>query len=233
NNDWSLNIDLLLDAVHGTGVYSSEGEASGVIFANPNAPTSLALNRIQIQGLLEKYPKNKVLVLDEAYVDFASESAVPLLNTYKNLVIVRTFSKSLSFAGMRLGYLVASKDITSKILTVKNSFNHFPVDILAEHAGKKVCSEVAYYIGITKKITKTREWFRSLLCKKGWSILASQTNFLLCKKSGLNGKYVYEAIKKEGFLVRYFDSAGIEKYVRISIGTQKQMEKLAKFMLEL
>ncbi|OJF76787.1 MAG: histidinol phosphate aminotransferase [Treponema sp. CETP13] len=230
NNDWSLNIDLLLDAVNGTGLYSDKGESSGLIFANPNAPTSLALTRQQVRNILDKYPRDKVLVIDEAYVDFGQESVLSLVNDYKNLVVIRTFSKSLCFAGMRLGYLVADKDVTSRIFTVKNSFNHFPVDVLAATAGVAACKNITYYVSITQQITKTREWFIHSLRKENWIIPDSQTNFVLCKKSGLQGDFIYQKIKEHGILVRYFATPGINDCVRVSIGTQEQMEKLANIM---
>lgn len=233
NDDWSLNIEVLLDAVNGTGAYSSKGESSGLIFANPNAPTSLALSRKQVKNLLDNYPKDKVLIVDEAYVDFAEESVLPLVHEYKNLVVIRTFSKSLCFAGMRLGYLVANPEVTGHIFTVKNSFNHFPVDVLTAVAGKAACKETNYYIDITQKITKTREWFCDSLRKNGWNIPLSQTNFVLCKKTGLTGESIYQKIRNAGILVRYFAIPKIDDCVRISIGTQDQMEKLADLMKSL
>jgi len=233
NSDWSLNVDALLDAVNGTGEYAKKGESSGLIFANPNAPTSLALSKKEVELLLTRYPKNKVLVIDEAYVDFAKESVLSLVHKYKNLVVTRTFSKSLCFAGMRLGYLVANKEVTDRIFTVKNSFNHFPVDVLAQVAGKFACKETSYYTEITQKITNTRDWFCSILRKNGWVIPESQTNFVLCKKTGLSGESIYTTIKNKGILVRYFAMSGIEDCVRISIGTQKQMEILANIMIKL
>jgi histidinol-phosphate aminotransferase len=233
NSDWSLKVDVLLDAVNGTGEYAQKGESSGLIFANPNAPTSLALSKKEIKMLLDIYPKDKVLVIDEAYVDFAEESVVSLIHKYKNLVVTRTFSKSLCFAGMRIGYLIANKEITNRIFTVKNSFNHFPIDVLAETAGKAACEETEYYKTITKQITQTRDWFSTVLRTNGWIIPKSQTNFVLCKKNGLMGESIYRTIKNEGILVRYFAMPGIEDCVRISIGTQKQMEKLANIMIKL
>lgn len=218
NSDWTLDTEKM--------VKLAVENDSGTIFANPNAPTSLGLKRDQIRAMIEKAPEDRVFVVDEAYVDFGGESCIPLLKDFKNLVIVRTFSKSLCGAGLRSGYIVANPDLVNAVTTVKNSLNHFPMDAITQVAGVASCKDVGYYVECTKKICETRKDFTAYLKSKGFEVNDSQTNFVFTKKAGLNGKKAYEFIKENGILVRRFDTKGIEEYLRITIGTQEQMNKL-------
>ena len=224
NKDFSINKELMLEKAK---------SASGMIFANPNAPTSLALSNDEIRTMLQNYPKDKVFVVDEAYADFADESVLSLLDEFENLVVVRTFSKSMCSAGMRLGYLVASEKIVSVIKTAKNSFNHFPVDAITQKAGIAACKDTEYYVDCTKKVVNVRQDFCNFLHENGWFFYDSKTNFILTKKDGISGKEVYEAIKQQGILVRHFSTKGIEDFVRISVGTKEQMEDLKQIMKNL
>jgi histidinol-phosphate aminotransferase len=168
--------------------------------------------------------------VDEAYADFGEESCIPLLKTHENLVIVRTFSKSLSFAGMRLGFVVANPKIISALFTVKNSFNHFPVDFLTQTAGIATCRNFSYYMENAKKISAERNDFTKFLREKNWFVIESRTNFVFAKKIGRSGKEIYEAAKNSGVLIRHFDTAGIGDFVRITIGTAEQMQSLKKIL---
>lgn len=219
HKDFSLDNEAMIKASH---------DCCGLIFANPNAPTSLALPVEHIRNMLQNFPCDKVFVVDEAYVDFSDESALCLLQEFKNLVIVRTFSKSFSFAGMRLGYAVASPELIEVMTRVKNSFNHFPVDIAAQTAGIAACGDTKYYAENTKKIIAERERFSAFLQNNGWLCYNSKTNFVFAKKEGISGKEVYEKIKKDGILVRHFNTPVINEYVRITIGTEQQMDMLMK-----
>ncbi len=225
NTDWTLDKTKMVEA--------AKKNNSSIIFANPNAPTSLGLTREEIKEMLKNSPKDKVFVVDEAYVDFGGESAIPLLAEFDNLVVVRTFSKSLCGAGLRLGYAVASPNLIKQITIVKNSLNHFPIDYVAQRAGIAACSDVGYYVECAKTVAFERDEFIDFLKKQNWHVLESQTNFVFCKKDGLKGEYCYEQIKKKGILVRHFKTPGIEDYVRITIGTNKQMKELKKIILEL
>ncbi len=220
--DWSLNVQTMLSEANKTD--------SSLIFANPNAPTGIALTRAQVADILKKAPKNRIVVVDEAYADFGSESCIPLLQEFSNLVIVRTFSKSLSFAGMRLGYIISSPELTKAVFTVKNSFNHFPVDFLAKTAAIASCKAAWYYAENAKKIVAERDSFTTFLRNRGWFVIDSSTNFVFTKKEGTSGTAIYEAIKKEGILIRHFNTPGIEDFVRITIGTHEQMDALKKIM---
>lgn len=205
-------------------------DSTGMIFANPNAPTGIGIHRNEIREMLLHFPKDKVFVVDEAYMDFGVESALPLLEEFKNLVIVKTFSKSLAFAGMRLGYVVANPELVNTLTTVKNSFNHFPVDAVCQTAAIEICKSVDYYEKITCTITKTRDLFRNELVENGWNVLPSETNFIFASKPGVSGEDVYEAAKKAGILIRYFATPGLESFVRITIGTEEEMQQLSNVL---
>lgn len=219
-NDWSLDTQKMIELAH--------KNKSGIIFANPNAPTGIALKRDDVRKMLLQADKNQIFIVDEAYVDFGGESCIPLLQEFNNLVIVRTFSKSLCGAGQRLGYIVSSPELVNIVTTVKNSVNHFPIDAVSQVAGIAACNDVPYYVEISKKVANTRDDFYNFLREKGFYVIKSETNFLFAKKDGISGDEIYKKIKEQGLLIRHFDTKGIEDFVRISIGTKEQMEKLKK-----
>ena len=216
--DWTLDTEEML--------LRAKNNAGGIIFANPNAPTGLGLSRNQVRKMLEKASPDEIFIVDEAYVDFGGESSIPLLRDFKNLVIVRTFSKSLCGAGMRLGYIVANPELVNTVTTVKNSVNHFPIDAVSQVSGTAACSDVAYYCDCAKKVADERESFYNFLLEKGFFVIKSQTNFLFAKKEGISGSDLYRLVKEEGILIRHFNTPGIEDFVRITVGTKDQMEKL-------
>lgn len=220
--DWSLDTNEMLNRASKNG--------SGLIFANPNAPSGIGLSRAEIREMLLKADKDEIFVVDEAYCDFGGESCIPLLEEFKNLLIVRTFSKSLCGAGMRLGYIVANPELINYVTTVKNSLNHFPIDAVAQIAGVAACKNPAYYCECAKKVAGERETFQNFLSEKGWEYIPSKTNFVLVRNPKVSGEQVYQKIKKEGILVRHFSTKGIEDYVRITIGTKEQMDALKKVM---
>ncbi|MBP3709180.1 MAG: histidinol-phosphate transaminase [Treponema sp.] len=203
---------------------------SGMIFANPNAPTGRALSRDEVRAMLQRANSDKAFIVDEAYVDFGGESCIALLKEFPNLIIVRTFSKSMCGAGLRLGYIVASPEIIKTVTTVKNSFNHFPIDAVAQVAGVAACENDAYYCSCAKKICAAREKFSAFLRTRGWDVVPSSANFVFARKKGVAGKTAYETIKSRGILVRHFATKGIEDYIRITIGTSEQMAALCNVM---
>ncbi|WP_433012127.1 histidinol-phosphate transaminase [Treponema pectinovorum] len=224
-DDWTLDKEkMILDA---------NKRDSSIIFANPNAPTSLGMTREEIKEMIKSAPKNRVFVVDEAYVDFGGESCIPLLAEFENLLIVRTFSKSLCAAGMRLGYAVANPTLIEQLTTVKNSVNHFPIDFIAQQAGIAACNDAGYYAECARSVAFERDEFIDFLRNIGWQVLDSQTNFVFCKKDGRSGEETYKKIKDEGILVRHFNTPGIEDYLRITIGTKVQMDKLKTVMKNL
>ncbi len=216
--DWTLDTEEMLKR--------AAGNKGGIIFANPNAPTGLGLTREQVRQMLESASSDEIFIVDEAYCDFGGESCIPLLKEFKNLVIVRTFSKSLCGAGQRLGYIVANPELVNIVTTVKNSVNHFPIDAVAQVAGVAACQNPAYYAECAKKVADQRDSFYNFLNGKGFYVLKSQTNFLFAKKDGIAGSELYKKVKEEGILIRHFNTPGIEDFVRITIGTKEQMEKL-------
>ena len=199
---------------------------SPLILANPNAPTGDALTTAEVEAMLAHFPRDRAFVVDEAYADFGEESCLPLLERFENLVVVRTFSKSLSFAGLRLGYAVANEEATSALFTVKNSFNHFPVDYLAQVAGKAACESYEYYAATAKRIAHTRDEFAASLRDKGWRVISAKANFVFAQRSGVAGDVVYQRAKAAGYLIRHFADRGIEDFVRITVGTETQMSGL-------
>lgn len=220
NADWTLDTAEMLSRAKANG--------SGIIFANPNAPTGRGLTRDEVRAMIKSADSDKVFVVDEAYCDFGGESCIPLLSEFRNLVIVRTFSKSLCSAGMRLGYIVANPELVNTVTTVKNSLNHFPVDAVAQAAGKAACENPWYYAECARKVACERDDFIRFLSENGWNVIPSQTNFVFAQKPGMGGEEVYQRIKQEGILVRHFSIKGIEDYVRITIGTKKQMNELKR-----
>lgn len=218
--DWTLDVDEMLARAG-----KNEG---GIIFANPNAPTSLGLTRDEVRQMIKKASPDEIFIVDEAYVDFGGESCIPLLAEFKNLVIVRTFSKSLCGAGQRLGYIVANPELVNIVTTVKNSVNHFPIDAVAQVSGTAACRDVAYYAETSRKVAQTRDEFYNFLREKGFYVLKSQTNFLFARHPAIPGDELYQKIKQQGLLIRHFATKGIEDFVRITIGTPEQMVELKK-----
>ncbi len=201
-------------------------ESCGIIFANPNAPTGIALPAKEIGSLLARYPQDRVVIVDEAYVDFGAESAIPLLKEHPNLLVVRTFSKSMSLAGLRLGFAIANEPLIEGLFTVKDSFNSYPLDQLALYLGEVALSDEAHYRSMREKIVKTRDRFCLRLRELGWTVLPSKTNFVFARKEGVAGKRVYEFLKSRGILVRHFAIPGIQDFVRITIGLDEDMDRL-------
>lgn len=218
--DWTLDTDTMLAHANRT--------KSSIIFANPNAPTGLALTRSQVEALLNAAPAGQVVAVDEAYCDFGGESCLPLLKTHRNLVIVRTFSKSLSFAGMRLGYIVADPELVQAVFRVKNSFNHFPVDFVAKTAAIASCRAAGYYAENARRIISERESLTAFLREQGFFVIDSTTNFVFARKDGMSGRELYEQARDAGILIRHFATPGIEDFVRITIGNPQQMAELKK-----
>ena len=212
---FSVDIQELLD----------KKKSCGIIFANPNAPTGICLGLNRIRHLLESYPGEKVVLIDEAYIDFGGESAVRLIRDFENLLIVMTFSKGMSLAGLRLGYVIGHEMLIKSLFTVKDSFNSYPADVLSQSIGEIAISDNAYYQSVWEEIITTRDSFRGELEKLGWHVLPSKANFIFAKKRGIPGKDIYRKLKENGILVRYFDVDGIKEFVRISIGTGNDMKR--------
>jgi len=215
NEDFTIDVTKFIERI-----------GSGVVLANPNAPTGIGLPIENITHLLENYPQEKVVVIDEAYVDFGAQSAAGLIREHPNLAVVRTFSKSMSLAGLRLGFVLASETLVSTLFTVKDSFNSYPVDTLSQMIGEAALSDEGHFQTVTEAIMSVRRDFSAALLDLGWSVLPSSANFVFARKRGLSGKEVYLELKKRGILVRYFDGERTKDFVRITIGTKEDMERL-------
>ena len=195
------------------------------ILANPNAPTGQYISVEEIEKFL-KEKKDSLLIVDEAYIDFGGESCVNLIDKYDNLLVVQTFSKSRSLAGMRIGMAFGNEELIQGLNRVKNSFNSYTVDTLSIIAAKSAIEDKVYFEKIRNEIISTREWLSNRFSMIGYSYLTSKANFLFVKKYGVSGKKLYEILKYENILVRYFDKEKLKDYVRITIGTREEMEVL-------
>lgn len=195
----------------------------GVIIPNPNAPTSLGEGRDFIEKLME-YNQNCIVIIDEAYVDFGGYSSVELTKKYENLVVTGTFSKSRSLAGMRIGYAIANKDLISVLEAVKNSYNSYTVNSISMAAGTAAIKDRDYFNETVSKVIATRERVFDELKKLGFTVLNSQTNFLFATHSSRNMKDYFEWLKTEKVFIRYFNLPRIDNFVRITIGTDDEMD---------
>lgn len=197
-----------------------------VFLANPNAPTGLALSCQEIEKLL-KQNKNRLVVVDEAYVEFGAETAVPLLKDYDNLIIVRTFSKSHALAGARLGYALASEALIGALNTLRYSFNPYNINRLSLLAGQAAMEDTDYFRACRKRIVDSRAYTIGALRAMGFAVPESRANFLFAGGNPrLPGRIYFQKLRENGILVRHFDIPRIADYVRITIGTQAQMEQL-------
>ena len=193
-----------------------------IVIANPNAPTGLSLSLEQIEGILKANP-GAVVAIDEAYVDFGGESAYPLMAKYENLIVVRTFSKSRSMAGARLGYALGPKALIADLEKIKYSVNPYNVNRLTLRLGEATVDAEGYYQEKCAAIIATREETAKALQALGFTVLPSRTNFLFVKSDKIGGRELYEKLKDRGILVRHFGNPRISDYIRVTIGTDAQM----------
>ena len=198
-----------------------------IVIANPNAPTGIAVPRNDIQRLLEANP-DRVVIVDEAYVDFGAESCVPMIYRYDNLLVTQTMSKSRSLAGGRVGYALGSPELIADLNRVKYSFHPYNVNRLSIAAGAAAVADEAYFAACTAAIRQTRAWTVGELENLGFTVLPSQANFVFARHSQLPGETLYRKLKENGVLVRWFDADRIRDYIRITIGSMEQMETLVE-----
>ena len=194
-----------------------------IVIANPNAPTGLSISLADIEGILKTNP-NAVVAIDEAYVDFGGESAYPLMEKYDNLVVVRAFSKSRSMAGGRLGYALGPAALMADLEKIKYATNPYNVNRLTLRLGEATVDAEPYYREKCAAIIRTREETAEKLKALGFTVLPSQTNFLFVKTDKIGGRALYEKLKDRGILVRHFGNPRITDYIRITIGTDEQMD---------
>ena len=204
-------------------------ENGGVIFPNPNAPTSLELGHKEAEEII-RHNQDAVVIVDEAYVDFGAESVLDLVEKYDNLLVVQTLSKSRSMAGMRIGFAVGSPLLIRYLNDVKYSFNSYTMSQAALSLGVQAVLDEEYFQETTKKIINTREQAKKRLAELGFTVLDSKTNFLFITHPKYDAKELYEALKKADIYVRYFGALRISQYLRVTVGTDEQMEALYTFL---
>lgn len=212
-----LEEDLSLDAKKYHGLNRL------IVIANPNAPTGLSISLADIEGILKTNP-DAVVAIDEAYVDFGGESAYPLMAQYENLMVVRTFSKSRSMAGARLGYALGPAALIADLEKLKYSTNPYNVNRMTLRLGEATVDAEPYCREKCAAIIRTREHTAERLTALGFTVIPSRTNFLFVKTDKIGGRELYEKLKDRGILVRHFGNPRISAYVRITIGTDEQMD---------
>ena len=201
------------------------GENGGIVFPNPNAPTGAALGLDKVEQIIRQNP-DSVVIVDEAYVDFGAESALPLLNKYENMLVVQTFSKSRSMAGMRIGFAIGNEKLIHFMQDVKYSVNSYTMNRPAIALGKTAIEDDAYFRRTTGEITETREWAKEELKKLGFQFADSKANFLFISHKKVPAETIFQALREKHIYVRYFKKPRIDNYLRVTIGTREQMQAL-------
>lgn len=205
-------------------------ENGGVVFPNPNAPTGKLMPLDEIIDIIE-HNQDVIVVVDEAYVDFGGESALPLIDKYDNVIVVQTFSKSRSLAGSRVGFAMSNPVLIKYLNDVKYSFNSYTMDRITIEAATAAIKDRAYFEETTAKVIKTREWTKEQLKRLGFTFCDSKSNFIFAKPANVSATKLFEDLKENKIFVRHFSSPErINDYLRISIGTDEQMQTLIKFL---
>ena len=200
-------------------------ENGGIVLANPNAPTGLEMELTEIEKILARNP-DTIVIVDEAYVDFGGHSAIPLLKKYENLVVVQTFSKSRSLAGMRIGYACGNPALIRYLNDVKYSFNSYTMNRTAILAGVAAVRDEAYFRDTCGKLIRTREWAKQELKELGFTFPDSRTNFIFASHARIPARELFSRLREMDIYVRYWDKPRIDNHLRITIGTRGQMERL-------
>lgn len=204
-------------------------ENGGIIFPNPNAPTGVELGMQDVEAIIKANP-DVIVVVDEAYVDFGAASALPLIEKYDNLLVVQTFSKSRGMAGMRIGYAMGNPVLIKYLNDVKYSFNSYTMDQTTLALGAAAISDRAYFEETVHKVVETREWTKKELAKLGFVFGDSKANFIFASHPEIPAAELFAALREANIIVRYFNKPRINNYLRITIGTQEDMEMLIKFL---
>lgn len=219
--DFSINID------------DCDRPNGGIIFPNPNAPTGIPLALPQIEILLQRNP-DSVVVIDEAYVDFGTESAVQLINQYPNLLVTHTLSKARSLAGLRVGYAMGSPELIEALIRVKDSFNSYPIDRFASAGAIAAIEDVEYFNKTRLQVIATRETLVSDMVKLGFEVLPSGANFIFAKHPAWDGATLTAKLRERSIIVRHFKSPSrISPYLRITIGTDEQSRLLIDALIDI
>lgn len=214
NNDFTVPVKQMVSS-------------GGLVLANPNAPTGIALPLSDVERILQNNSE-RVVIVDEAYAAFGTESAASLIGRYSNLLVVMTLSKSHALAGLRVGIALGQPHLIDALTCIKDSFNSYPVDMLAQHVGAAALLDAAYYDSISRKIIATRERTARGLEALGFDVLPSSSNFLFVSKPGTSAAQLKSHLEQNRIYVRHFNLPRIFEYLRISIGTDEQMDALLR-----
>lgn len=220
NPDFSDPIDLLC------------GQNGGVVLANPNAPTGIAVGLDVVEKLLLANP-DVVVIVDEAYVDFGADSAVWLIDRFPNLLVIQTTSKSRALAGLRVGWAIGNRNLIDGLRCVRDSINSYTVDRLAQAGAAAAIQDEEYFRSVRVRVMGTRAWTEQALKEKGFTVLPSRTNFLFVRHPDRTGKALLDGLRDRGILVRWWPIPEIEDWLRISIGTDEDMRALLHALEEL
>jgi len=204
-------------------------ENGGVIFPNPNAPTGLYEDLVDVEDIIA-HNQDVIVIVDEAYVDFAGRSAMELIDKYENLIIVQTFSKARSMAGMRIGYAISNPTLIKYLNDAKYSFNSYTMNQTSLVCGVEAVKDKAYFEECVNKIIETREWAKEELKNLGFHCLDSKSNFIFAMHPDYDAKELFEALKENDIYVRFWGSERIEQYMRITVGTREEMEAMFAFL---
>ena len=200
-----------------------------MIFPNPNAPTGLLLSLENVEDII-RHNQDVVVIVDEAYIDFGGKSALELTAKYENLLVVQTFSKSRSMAGMRIGFAIGHPDLIKALNDVKYSYNSYTMNMPSLILGTETVKDDAYFRETVQKIIDTREWSKTRLTELGFTFPDSMSNFIFASHNRVPAKELFEALKQQQIYVRYFNQPRLSNYLRISIGTREEMEELFAFL---
>lgn len=207
-------------------------ENGGIVIANPNAPTSIHMPLSGIEEIL-RANQDVIVIVDEAYVDFGGETALPMLGRYENLLIVRTYSKSRSLAGLRIGFAMGNKRLIRALMDVKESINSYTMSMEAISLGTASLRDEDYFQTCLRKILDTRDRVSRALTERGFLMPDSRTNFLFARHPEVSGQYLFEELRRRKIFVRHFDGERIREYLRITIGTEEQMDRLLEAIDEI
>lgn len=202
-------------------------ENGGVVIANPNAPTGVLQSMDFLRDVIE-HNRDVVVIIDEAYADFSGSSALELTKEYDNVLIVQTYSKSRSLAGMRIGYAMGDPELIRAMNDVRYSYNSYPMTRLSVALGKAALEDEAYFRETVARVVETREWTKKELKRLGFSFRDSQTNFIFAAHESVPAQTIFDALREKHIFVRHFGQKRIDNYLRISIGTQAEMERFIR-----
>ncbi|MDG2047482.1 MAG: histidinol-phosphate transaminase [Halioglobus sp.] len=227
---WSALFDIASNAIPLEADFSIDpasypAKNGGIIIPNPNAPTGMLMGLDSIRALLQRSAES-VVVIDEAYIDFGGDSAAKLIDEYDNLLVVQTLSKSRALAGLRVGFAMGSETLIEALGRVKNSFNSYPLDIVAQRAALASIGDENYFRNTCERVINTRNILCSGMTELGFDILPSVANFILASHRQYSARELFSGLRDQGILVRYFDKPRIDNHLRITIGTDENNEAL-------